>query len=540
MASNRNSARIQQDSRKRLRAISADGLSTNVRLVSGLLKSIRELPADGVVEMLSSNRHHLQEAVDELWSECGCQVELEISHGKFAKWECSSFSKVIIMMVRENPGYREALVDLWKSKPCTQSNPYNLIIYGDELIPGNILCLDQSRKLFGCQGCIKDFGPAFIRSDSSWIPLFCIRHTIVAEIPGGMSYVMRMYLRQLLLVEKISTRGILVPLDTGAGHNAVLYFKVTNLVGDGDALRMLTNWKGAKAKLPCFFCLNVLGVQRDEELPEGCVQLSSLDKSSFARATNADWWSKADELSLQQPVLSQVPFAQLQVAMGLNWNEKGLLWDKELRHHIGPIDVATYDAMHTMLVEGVGQDELTAILEHLRVLGDDWSEIRAVMRADWKCCHGQRSISGILPSVFSRKREQHWKTSGAFAPTASEMLAVFPVFGYYLQAVAVPKHGDELKAQLSSYLACASCIALCKEGKEDGDGAAALTDAMLKHAEQKDTAYPGRRVRAKDHWRHHIGDQMARDGMVLPTDFLPLFARAWPRLGPDQALNPKL
>ena len=78
MASNRNSARIQQDSRKRLRAISADGLSTNVRLVSGLLISIRELPADGVVEMLSSNRHHLQEAVDELWSECECEMELEV------------------------------------------------------------------------------------------------------------------------------------------------------------------------------------------------------------------------------------------------------------------------------------------------------------------------------------------------------------------------------------------------------------------------------------------------------------------------------
>ena len=92
---------------------------------------------------------------------------------------------------------------------------------------------------------------------------------------------------------------------------------------------------------------------------------------------------------------------------------------------------------------------------------------------------------------------------------------VFPVLGHYLQTVAVPKHGDALKAPLSSYLACASCIALCREGKTDGGGAAALTDATSKHAEQKDTAYPGRRTRAKDHWRHHFGDQLARDGIVI-------------------------
>ena len=73
---------------------------------------------------------------------------------------------------------------------------------------------------------------------------------------------------------------------------------------------------------------------------------------------------------------------------------------------------------------------------------------------------------------------------------------VFPVLGHYLQTVAVPKYGDALKAPLSSYLACASCIALCKEGKTDGVDAAALTAAMLQHAEQKNTAYPGRRFRA--------------------------------------------
>ena len=100
--------------------------------------------------------------------------------------------------------------------------------------------------------------------------------------------------------------------------------------------------------------------------------LSSIDKSSFAIATNADWWAKADTLSREKLVLNKKSFAKLETAMGLNFNEKGLLWDAELRRLIGPTDVATYDFMHSMLHDGVGQDEVAAILERLFDLGDDW------------------------------------------------------------------------------------------------------------------------------------------------------------------------
>ena len=93
---------------------------------------------------------------------------------------------------------------------------------------------------------------------------------------------------------------------------------------------MVMNWKGAKAKLPCFCCLNVLGVPKDEELPDGFVPLDSRDKPSFVAATNEDWWSRADALSAQQRVLGKTQFSKLEMASGLNWNEQGLLWDKEL------------------------------------------------------------------------------------------------------------------------------------------------------------------------------------------------------------------
>ena len=142
-----------------------------------------------------------------LWSQCSCEVDLEIAADKYWKLECVSLTKTLVMMVERYPEFHNKLLALWRSKPCTQSDPYSLLVYGDELVPGNVLAQDPRRKIFGCQACIKDFGPMFVKSNASWIPLFCVRHDIAQKVPGGMSYILRMYLRHLFLVEKSATEA---------------------------------------------------------------------------------------------------------------------------------------------------------------------------------------------------------------------------------------------------------------------------------------------------------------------------------------------
>ena len=139
----------------------------------------------------------------------------------------------------------------------------------------------------------------------------------------------------------------------------MLYFELSNLICDGDAIRMIMNWKGAKAKLPCFCCMNVLSQEAEDDLPDGCVTLNCRDKSLFVESTNEDLWGKAETLTNQKTILGKTRFEKLETACGLNLNEKGLLWDEELRAYLKPISILTYDAMHIMLVEGVGQAEIS-------------------------------------------------------------------------------------------------------------------------------------------------------------------------------------
>ena len=192
---------------KRLKAFSGIGLGTNQRQLAKALETLSTLPIEDAVEVLGSKRWQLQEAVDHLWSQCGCEVDLEITADKYWTLPCTSLAKTLAMMVEKFPEFHTKLLALWKSKPCTKSDPYSLLVYGDELVPGNVLAQDPRRKIFGCQACVKDFGPMFVKSNASWIPLFCVRHDIAQKVPGGMSYILRMYLRHLFLVEKSATEA---------------------------------------------------------------------------------------------------------------------------------------------------------------------------------------------------------------------------------------------------------------------------------------------------------------------------------------------
>ena len=297
------------------------------------------------------------------------------------------------------------------------------------------------------------------------------------------------------------------------------------------------NWKGAKAKLPCFCCMNVLGMETEDDLPDGCVTLNCPGKPLFVENTNEDWWGKADALVDQKGVLGKTKFEKLETACGLNLNVKGLLFDKELRPHFKPVDVLTYDAMHIMLVEGVGQAEICSMLTLLMSLGESWQDIHSMMNADWHVCRVNDRGRRAMRSTFSSKREATFKRNGTFNPDASELLAMFPIFGHYLETIAMAKHGDVLKAAIDSYRACACCIALAKEGKTDATLADKLTEAILKHAEQKHIAYPDESYRAKDHWRFHLGDQMARDGGILDCFAGERVNRAFKRCAQECSFN---
>ena len=92
--------------------------------------------------------------------------------------------------------------------------------------------------------------------DSTWMTPVCVRHSIIAKVPGGWSHMFRQYLRlQLLGDTGLSTAGVPLLL---AGKPFLLFAKLKYIVGDGDGFRMVWDWRGANSIKPCFRRSNVV------------------------------------------------------------------------------------------------------------------------------------------------------------------------------------------------------------------------------------------------------------------------------------------
>ena len=83
---------------KRLKAFSGIGRGTNQRHLAKALETLSTLPIEDAVEVLGSKRWQLQKAVDHLWSQCSCEVDLEINADTYWKLQCTSLAKTLVVL----------------------------------------------------------------------------------------------------------------------------------------------------------------------------------------------------------------------------------------------------------------------------------------------------------------------------------------------------------------------------------------------------------------------------------------------------------
>ena len=98
--------------------------------------------------------------------------------------------------------------------------------------------------------------------------------------------------------------------------------------------------------------------------------------SSICRATirgGSTRWPKADKLeTVKHDGASKSVFDRAQMLYGLTYSPCSLLWDVELRRHVEPIEVITFDAMHATVANGIVQNETGWLLSSLRHVGITW------------------------------------------------------------------------------------------------------------------------------------------------------------------------
>ncbi len=109
----------------------------------------------------------------------GTQTTMLVSNPLALLWkasrECSSFASFVAAKLA--------------ATPCSPEAPWQLIVYSDEVVPGNQLAHENRRKVWVVYFSFLEFGPAALSKEGAWFCILAKQSIEVAKISGGISQV---------------------------------------------------------------------------------------------------------------------------------------------------------------------------------------------------------------------------------------------------------------------------------------------------------------------------------------------------------------
>jgi hypothetical protein len=100
-----------------------------------------------------------------------------------------------------------------------------------------------------------ELGQAAISNGIGWTTCAILRSHVISEVQGGWAHCLRKFLERMLVGQfGLCTAGFPITID---GTHVMMFGKLTNILSDGDGLRMALDWRGASGMKPCFKHFNV-------------------------------------------------------------------------------------------------------------------------------------------------------------------------------------------------------------------------------------------------------------------------------------------
>jgi hypothetical protein len=222
--------------------------------IDGLSKLLKQLHCD------VASRSTLRRENDRVFAELCFREELPLHNGGSWGWEFADPLKLLVARIEHSPEVARLFLDAVRRSPPSQEHPWSIVVGFDEFIPGNKLQADNRRKTMVLSFSFLELGQLALSRDAAWVTPICVRTAMLKQIAGGWPCCLKIFLRRLLLgATGIAVGG--VPVTLG-GQHYILYGTVTNLLSDGDGLRIALDWKGQGAIKPCFKHFNVLKKDR--------------------------------------------------------------------------------------------------------------------------------------------------------------------------------------------------------------------------------------------------------------------------------------
>ena len=191
------------------------------------------------------------------------------------KWHHADAGKLLKFVCERSPQFLGVFETTVRRAGAT---PLDVIVYYDEITPGNILRPDNARRMHAIYFSFRQFPQEFLRCSDAWLPIGVLRSKIVKHFPAQFSTALREIV-SATICESSFADGVVIHID---GAPRMFTAVLTNNLADGLALKTGLECKGAAGVQPCVSCKNVINKSYAKGLRDGGYVVS-LDCADYSR-----------------------------------------------------------------------------------------------------------------------------------------------------------------------------------------------------------------------------------------------------------------
>ena len=394
--------------------------------------------------------------------------------------------------------FTKLIQEMHAIQPSSHDQPWDLILYADEIIPGNVLGRAE-RKTWCVYTSFLQF-KHHLCHEEAWLTIACERSNWVSSLEAGVSQMVRAILRSIFQNDFVQP-AILLKHPTG---DTKLHFRLSMVLADGAAHKQIWGSKGDAGTKFCILCANI----KSTDPP-------ILKHDQLVLTTDQEVVQSYQKLHTRQAMTTKKDFEMWQQATGWTYSKEALLLDSSLLEArvLKPVSQFCHDYMHGILqgtAPVVLYHCLCAINEHI----DVWQFLEGYFPfwnypKAWNANH--------VASLFSKKRVTNHKNNAKFSCQASECLALFAIVRFFIHKMVLPKALCIEACQ--AFLAMASVIDQIHVGiPHQLVTKATLLITIEKALASFTAAFSDQPLIKKWHWMLHLADSYQRYN-ALPSCF---------------------
>ena len=431
----------------------------------------------------------------------GAALQMHVAHPAAVLWkavkECKPFRAFLLLMLQKNP-----------SSP---DSPWHLLLYSDEVVPGNPLACLNRRKFHAIYWTFLELGVNALSHEESWFTIATEYSIHVNLVSAGLSQVIGALLK--LFFDKggtdMAVTGILLEFED---EPIRLWVVMGGVIQDGGAHKSVWHCRGDGASKYCLICKNLFTEECKMCNEDGTNMLCcrATKETDLVRATGREVRANARHLARVAGTMSTPDFTHLQHALGFTHHPHAILLDRSLDDIIDPVEHYMHDWMHACFVDGVSNVLLYLLFESYIAKGNlNIYSTFGTYLSNW-CWPGRfRFDQSQLSAIFDESRVATHRKSNHIKCNASSMLSILVVAAVFVQQVlmVIP---SACPAECTAFLLFVDIIDLIMATSRITIPPEKLLDAVEKFLEAFAAVWGYEWMTPKFHWLLHLVDQLRK------------------------------